>query len=494
MADISSIPPRQTHSPRLKQFAARLPLAAVRSRSAYHWFVVGTVCIGAFMAALDASIVNIALPTLERTFHVHLSEIEWVSLSYLLTLAAIIVPLGRMADMVGRRWMYALGFTVFIIGSLLCGLSPSLPILIVSRIVQAIGAAMLQANSVSMITAVTPGRDRGKAIGIQASAQGIGLSLGPAVGGALIAFIGWRWIFLVNVPIGIIGTVLGILLLPADEHKSKREPFDTWGALIVAPTLVAFIYFLNAGMKHGWTSPVILASGVIAIVGTVAFLRVERRNQFPLVDLHLFRVPAFGLGSLTGVMSFAVMYAVTLLGPFFLDGIEGLDSFAAGLYMCVIPIGMTLSTPFAGAMADRFGTRPLTVSGMASAALGCVALAFLGGPATNALFLIGLFFIGVGLGTFTPPNNSSVMGSAPSHRLGVAGGILNMSRTLGMSLGVTFGGLSFQLFLALFNPDGTAGHLSAAQMLPAFRAAYATVALLALATMVISGLRQTRAA
>src|SRR5579875_3742810 len=161
----------------LKAFQNMLPLASVRNRKGYHWFVVGTVCIGAFMAALDASIINIALPVLQKQFRVSMNMIEWVSLVYLLTLAGLIVPFGRIADMVGRRWMYAFGFTIFIIGSVMCGFAADFHFLLVSRVLQAVGAAMLQANSVSIITAATPSHDRGKAIGFQASAQGVGLSL-----------------------------------------------------------------------------------------------------------------------------------------------------------------------------------------------------------------------------------------------------------------------------------------------------------------------------
>lgn len=199
-----------------------LPLKMVRERQGYHWFVVGTVCVGAFMAALDASIINIALPVMKRDFHTSMRLVEWVSLSYILTLAAFIVPFSRLSDMFGRRWMYTFGFSVFIVGSFLCGFAPTLTFMFLSRILQAIGAAMLQANSISIITAATPSHARGRAIGIQASAQGVGLSLGPLIGGALITWVGWRWIFYVNVPVGIIGTLLGILMLPRDEKKSHR--------------------------------------------------------------------------------------------------------------------------------------------------------------------------------------------------------------------------------------------------------------------------------
>lgn len=464
----------------------RLPLPIVRRRAGYHWYVVATVCVGAFMAALDASIVNIALPKMEHAFNVSLATVEWVSLTYLLTLASLIVPLGRLADMFGRRWMYAIGFTVFIIGSLLCGIAIPLWFLLAARVLQAFGAAMLQANSVSIITAATPAKDRGKAIGIQGSAQAVGLSLGPAIGGALVAFAGWRWIFFVNLPVGIIGTLLGILILPADHGKKQREPFDFLGTAILAPTLVAFIYVLNAGIKTGWGSPLVLTGMVVTLLGLISFGWVEKKSVSPLVDLSLFRIPVFTTGNITGVLSFAVMYAVTLLGPFYLEYVRRLDSFQSGLYMTMIPIGMAIFTPVAGALADHFGTRLLTAGGMATAMMGCVLLALVSSPGTSMIgYMAGLFFVGLALGLFTPPNNSSVMGSAPRTRLGVAGGILNMSRTLGMQLGVTLGGLTYQIFLMV---HGAASERTAtvAQMVPSFRDSYLTVAVLAAVALALS--------
>ncbi len=472
-----------------KTLLDNFPLKSVRQRKGYHWFVVGTVCVGAFMAALDASIINIALPVLKKQFNVQMHIIEWVSLVYLLALAGLIVPFGRMADMIGRRWMYALGFTVFIIGSLMCALTPTLSFLLVSRVIQAIGAAMLQANSVSIITAATPASDRGKAIGFQASAQGIGLSLGPAIGGTLISFLNWRWIFFVNLPVGIIGTVLGILLLPQDQKIPKQDRFDYVGAGLLVPTLVALIYFLNMGLKEGWTSPSVVVSYAVFAIGTIAFLVVERKTDAPMVDLSLFRNKTFALGSLTGILSFTVMYAVLLLTPFYLDHVQRMSAFNSGLYLTIIPIGMTLFTPISGAIADRFGRRLPTMIGMLAAGTGCMSLAVMGAKLEFIPLAVGLFLVGTGIGVFTPPNNSSVMGSAPSNRLGVAGGILNMSRTLGMGLGITLGGLCYQLFLAV-NGITNENAASVGTMVFAFRWSFVVIAGVALVTVLLSALRQ----
>lgn len=473
-------------STHLHHLRNHLPLPAVRKRQNYHWFVVSTVCIGAFMAALDASIINIALPTLQKHFGVRLHVIEWVSLVYLLTLTGLVVPFGRIADIIGRRWMYAFGFSVFITGSVVCGLSGTLTQLLVFRGIQALGAAMLQANSVSIVTAATPAYDRGKAIGIQASAQGIGLTLGPTVGGALLSWLDWRWIFLINLPVGIIGTLLGILLLPADKKTERKERFDYTGAALLIPSVVALIFILNMGVSHGWTSAPILISGAILVICLWAFVTLERRIHEPMMDLSLFRNLTFAFGNITGILSFAIMYAVLLLIPFYLDGVARLGPLFSGLVVSIIPVGMTVMTPLAGYISDSRGYRLPAVLGMFAGLIGSGLLAIMtSGPWSYVLLMAGLFLVGSGVGLFTPPNNSSVMGSVPQNRLGVTGGILNMSRSLGMGLGITLGGLSYQGYLRMQGVQQE--HLvSVAHMVLAFHLSFLTVSIVALIGTLLS--------
>jgi EmrB/QacA subfamily drug resistance transporter len=462
-----------------------IPFRRVEKSEHYHWFVVGTVCVGAFMAALDASIMNIALPTLQRTFQVGMSDAEWVSLVYLLTLAAVIVPFGRLADMLGRRWIYAFGFLVFLIGSGLCGVAQDYPGLLIFRVIQAIGAAMLQANSVSIITAVVPQSSRGRAIGIQASAQAIGLSLGPIVGGALLAFSNWRWIFFVNLPVALIGLLVAIVVLPADRPVEQRRPFDVIGAVLLMPALVSLVFVLNRGGENGWTSGIDVLSEIIAVICLTLFVYRESHVKWPLVNLSLFRNLTFTFGNVCGILSFSVMYAVLLLTPYYLDSVMRLDTLQSGLYLTGIPLGMAICTPFAGAIADRYGVRTPSAIGMLVATLGCILLSWMSPSHTYLLLVLGLLCVGSGMGLFTPPNNSSVMGSVPMAHLGVAGGLLNMSRTLGMGLGVTCGGLTYQLFLASHTAHGVE-QASTWEMVWAFRAAYLIIAGFALLTAILS--------
>ncbi len=425
-----------------------LPLKRYTSRNNYIWLVVATVCIGAFMAAVDASIVNVALPDLSTYFHTSASLASWVLIAYLLTLATLLTLFGRLADMLGRRPLYTFGFLVFIIGSAACGAAVDLPMLIISRVFQAAGAAMLQANSVAIITATVPASVRGKAIGFQGSAQAIGLSLGPAIGGALIGLFGWRAIFYVNVPVGIIGTVMAAMILPKDKLTVHKTTFDWWGTLLMTPVLVLIMMALTEGNTWGWTSPLILGMFAAAILFLVGFVFRELSFRAPLVDMRLFKIWVFSIGNFTGLLSYLAMFGVLFLMPFFFERVLTYNSAVTGLVLTSVPLGMTVAAPKAGAMADRYGPRMLTTAGMALTGVATLLLAWtLSLHANVILMVIELIFVGVGLGVFTPPNNSSVMGSLPSSRLGVGGGILNMARSLGMAMGTAISGTVLAVFL-----------------------------------------------
>ncbi|WP_241712110.1 MFS transporter [Sulfoacidibacillus ferrooxidans] len=431
----------------------RFPLKFFTSRPNYHWYVVATVCIGAFMAALDGSIITVALPTIDREFNVNVSESAWVALAYLLTLTALLAMFGRIADIVGRRPLYTIGFSIFIIGSALCGASPTLSLLIGFRVLQGIGATMLQANSVAIVTAAVPQKVRGKAIGIQGSALAVGLSLGPAIGGLLIGFFGWRSIFYVNVPVGIIGTALAAMILPIDLHKdaSAKSNFDFLGAFLLAVSLIAFLLGLNQGNDDGWGSPIIIGYFVATVLFAVLFYFQEKRHTSPLIDLGLFKIEQLTWGNITGSLSYGVMYGVLYIVPYFFEDVLHKPSSASGLLTTPLPIGMMLLAPVAGKIADKFGSKLPTVTGMGIATLGTIALIFVDDK-TNLLFIIiALFFVGVGMGVFTPPNNSSVMGSTPPNRLGVSSGMLNMSRSLGQSVGIAYAFAIFQGVILIYH-------------------------------------------
>jgi EmrB/QacA subfamily drug resistance transporter len=424
------------------------PLASLSRRPFYPWLIVGTVCVGAFLGQLDASIAGLVLPTLEATFDAPVSNVAWVSIAYLVTLAAFVVPFGRLADLAGRKLLYTSGFVVFIIGSTLCGFAPNLGWLIAFRVVQAIGAAMLQANSVAIITAAVVRRRLGRAIGIQGAAQAIGLSVGPSVGGFLIDALGWRWVFFIAVPFGVLGTLLAWLVLPRTVPALARdkERFDWTGALLLGPSVVLALLALTFANDWGWTSPLFIGVSIGAAVCLGLFVAAERRAASPLVDLSLFRSRLFTTGILAGLLSYSVLFGSLFLIPFFLERSLGRTAAEAGLLLTPIPLALGVMAPLSGLITDRFGSRLPTAIGMLLTAGALLALSAVATDMASMLTLLGV--VGIGLGLFTPPNNSAIMGSAPSNRLGVAGGILNMTRSLGTSLGVALTGALLGVFLS----------------------------------------------
>ena len=415
------------------------PLAAIARLPSYAWFTVGTVCIGAFMGQLDASIAQLLLPTLQTTFHKTLARVSWVALAYLVVLAATLPVYGRLADMFGRKLLYTGGFVVFILGSALCGFAQSLGFLIAARALQALGAGLLQANSVAIITAAAGERHRGRAIGVQGAAQAIGLSLGPAVGGFLIEALGWRWVFWINVPFGIVGALLGWLILPQTEglHRADRR-FDWIGSLVLIPAITLMMLGLNQAEEWGAASPASLLTIFAAIALIVWFVLHERRAASPVLDLQLFRSRPFSSGNGAGLISYGLLFGIFLLLPFALERGYGISPFSAGLRLTAIPVALGIVAPFSGALADRFSVRRLTVGGMlvCAAALAAMAIWCNGNAWTLEAITIAMVAFGVGQGLFTAPNNSSIMGAAPPTQLGAAGGVLNVMRTLGTSFGV----------------------------------------------------------
>jgi EmrB/QacA subfamily drug resistance transporter len=417
--------------------------AAIRNRENAYWLAVAAVCIGAFMGQLDASIVTVALPTLQRTFGASVGAVTWVGLSYLLVLVATVTAVGRFADMWGRKLLYVYGFALFVIGSALCGLAPSLGWLIAFRILQAVGAAMLQANSVAIIVVAVPRVSLGKALGIQGAAQAVGLALGPSVGGLLLAAGGWRLIFIVNVPFGVLGVLAGLLLIPRSLHLGDRVPFDWLGLSMFFPAVVAVLSAVSFGNSYGWTSPLIVGAFAVGLSLAVAFVIRELHTSDPMLDLALFERSRFRWGITSGLLSYLVLFGVLFLVPFYFERGLGIGAARAGLELMMMPLALGIVAPFAGRLADRLGARPLTVGGMSLVAIGLFALGALRPSTLGFLGLLAL--IGAGLGCFTPPNNAAIMGSVPHHQSGLASGVLNMTRGMGTALGLALTGLVFDL-------------------------------------------------
>jgi EmrB/QacA subfamily drug resistance transporter len=411
---------------------------AVREHPHDHWLAVATVCLGAFMGQLDASIVTVALPTLQRDLHGSLASVEWVVLSYVLTLVALVTVAGRLADAVGRKLLYLHGFALFTLASAACAAAPSLLALDLLRVLQGVGAALLQANSVALIATSVPRRLLGRALGIQGTAQAVGLAAGPTVGGLLVAAGGWRWIFLVNVPVGVIGVVSGVLLLPRSRHLAARTPVDLVGVLLLVPAVSAVLLSLSLA-THRPDPTTVLALAVAAVVLGTGFAVRQRRAAHPLIDPELFRLPGLSLGLAGGLLGYLALFGLLFVTPFYLELARHLTPSRAGLELTVLPIAMALTAPVAGRVADRQGPRTAAVGGLATAAVALLAAAAVPHPPVVLL----LAAAGVGLGSFLPANSTSVVTGTPTHRSGQVSGLLNLTRGLGTALGIAVTGLVF---------------------------------------------------
>jgi len=433
------------------------PVALFTRWPSYPWLIVGVTCIGAFMGQVDASIVQLALPTLGHVFDCTLESVSWVALAYLLGVAAFLPIFGQLCQMFGRKLLYIIGFVVFTGASALCGFAPDLATLIAFRFLQGFGGAMLGANSMALVVTSTDKSLRARALGVYAAAQAVGISAGPVIGGLLLGTWGWPWVFWINVPFGLLAVVFGWLVLPITAQQNRNQTFDWRGGFLLAPALAFAVLALNQVSAWGPTSPAVLGSVGAAIVLIFLFLRQEHGARSPLIDLALLDEPAFLTGSLACALSYAMLYGMFFLASFALVRGYEENAIAAGLKLAIIPISLGVVAPFAGGLADRMGTRLLSVAGMAICFVALLALtAIVMQPVANLwIGALGLAAFGAGLGLFIAPNNHATINSAPSNLSGVAGSLLNLTRILGTVAGVASASavLSWRLQVARASPE-----------------------------------------
>jgi EmrB/QacA subfamily drug resistance transporter len=414
------------------------PAGLIARQSYYPWIVVGTTCIAAFIGQLDASIVQLILPTLEHEFLARLSEVSWVAITYQLAYAAFLPVFARIAGIAGRKLMYLIGFALFTLASVLCGLASDLIQLIAFRALLGIAGAMLGANSIVILVRATSPSGQGRAMGIFATAQAVGVSVGPVVGGVLLAALGWRWVFWVSVPFALAGAVIGWLVIPQTTDLGVNRRFDRRGALLLMPALTALLLTITESHAWGPTSPAIIVSATAATVLLWLFIRRERRTPEPLVNLDLFRIIPFAGGILAIVLSYAMLYGMFFLMSFVLVRGYHAPPLAAGLRLAIIPVALGIVAPFSGALHEQLGVRIVLLSGMGicTAALILLSVVLRGAPDSLPGVMVPLALFGAGLGVFIAPNNSTTMSAAPRERSGEAGGLLNLMRVFGTSVGV----------------------------------------------------------
>ncbi len=458
---------------------------AVMELPAVHkgWLLV-VVGIATFMTALDGSVVNTIVPVIQRVFGVSEAAIQWVVTTYLLVVSGLLLSFGRLGDLRGHRAIYLTGFGIFVLGSALCGLAPTLTVLVAARALQALGAAMLAANAPAILTRSFPAAQRGQALGLAATMTYLGLTVGPSLGGWLARAYGWRAVFYINLPVGAVALILGRLFIPHDEGAERPESFDLTGAVLFTVGLVTLLLGLNRGSAWGWGSPRVLGLLGLALVLLAAFLVVERRVAQPMLDLSLFRRWLFSAAAFSAVLNYICTYTVIFLLPFYLIRGRGLDSAEAGLVLTAQPLVMALVAPLSGTLSDRIGSRLPATLGMSVLALGLFLLARLTPTTPLPGVMARLAVTGLGLGLFVSPNNSALMGAAPRHRQGIAAGILATARSVGMVLGV---GLAGAIFTTVLTRGEAAGSLTA--LLDGVAASFTVAAGIALLGAVISVVR-----
>ncbi len=421
---------------------------SIRSNPRAPWLAVGVVCFGAFMGQLDASIVTLTFRPMERDFGAPLAAVQWVSLAYLLLLVALVTPAGRLADGVGRKLVYGYGFIIFTLASAACGLAPSLSVLVVCRLIQAVGAAMLQANSVALVTtSVPPGRMR-LALSIQAAAQAVGLGLGPTLGGLLTETAGWRAVYWINVPVGCAAVVAARYLLPRTRQLSRTDSFDWLGALLLGLATTAVLVALSVlgGLPlPGWSAAVMAAAAVGA---ALAFAIRQRDARFPLIPPELLRSRRLALGLAGACCGYLALFGPLVLVPQLLAG--HVSALRTGAILSALPAGFGIAALTSEAVFPK-GTsnRVRGCVGAAACAAALVMLMFMGKSTVGIAVLLAL--AGLGLGIFVPANNAVIMRSARANSAAVVGGLVNMAR----GIGTTFGIALVTLALHLAGPGGT---------------------------------------
>jgi len=397
--------------------------------------------MGVFLATIDGSIVNISLPTLVSSFQTDFALVQWVVLAYLLTVTTLMLGIGRLADIYGKKPIYTTGFIVFTVGSVLCGLSPTIHTLVGFRVLQAIGAAMIMALGMAITTEAFPPSERGRALGITGTIVSVGIAVGPTLGGLIVKNLSWHWIFFVNLPIGIVGTFMVVRYVPAFKPPGGQR-FDYLGALTLCISLLSLLVALTLGQRVGFgDSNVLLLIGSF-VVFLAVFISLELRIEQPMIDLRLFRNSLFSVSLTTGFIIFICLSGTLILMPFYAENVLGYDPQQTGLLMATVPVALGIIAPISGNLSDRFGSRPITVAGLVMLTIGFLAVSSLDAETTTLGYVIRFLPVGLGMGTFQSPNNSAIMGAAPRDRLGIASGMLAVTRTLGQTTGIaTLGAL-----------------------------------------------------
>ena len=408
------------------------------------WKIFFLVATSIFMSTLDSSIVNVALPYMMQDLQTDMQTIQWVVLIYLMTISSLLLTFGRLSDIKGRRSVYVLGFAIFVAGSLLCAMARTPQFLIVSRSVQGCGASMLMACSPALIVDVFPVQERGKALGMIGAVVAAGLTTGPVVGGLILEYLSWRFIFYINIPIGIAAAIGGMFILKSvHTARGSYEPMDKTGSILLIIMISSLIIFLTQLSKWGIASILSLSFAGLCILASIGFVTNEARSDYPLFDMELLKIKLFLFPVISSAILFAALFVIVFMMPFYLTYPCGFSASKTGLIMIVLFLFLLFVSPVSGMLYDTFGSRRLCMMGMSVLAVSLISLMHVH-PSMGVLSILWrIALAGIGTALYVSPNNTAIMSCVPLSRRGIASGAVATARNLGMVVGVALAGLIF---------------------------------------------------
>jgi len=404
------------------------------------WWTLASVSFALFMIMLDNTVVNVALPAIQRDLGIGVSELEWVVTGYSLSFAVLMLTGGKLADMLGRRRIFLLGLAVFTFSSLLCGLAANAELLIGARVLQGVGAAFMMPATLSIISATFPPKERGAALGIWAGVSAMALAIGPLVGGVITEHIGWNWIFYINVPVGLVGLVAARLIIPESRDTSHEQRLDLPGLVSSGIALFALVYALIEANSRGWTSPLIIGLFVLAALSGTAFVLLELHQRLPMFDVTLFRNPTFAGANTVALLVSLAMFGVFFFISLYMQNVLGYSAVRAGVAFLPMTVLIILVAPLAGRTSDRLGSRWLMTGGMTLVGCGLLVFAQLQPRSSFLALLPGMLLGGVGMATTMTPMTAAALSSVPVDKAGVGSGMLNTFRQVGGALGIALMG------------------------------------------------------
>ena len=408
------------------------------------WWVLLITCVPLFMMMLDVTIVNIALPSIMSSFNTGISAVEWVLNAYVLAFAVLLITLGKLGDLYGRKLLFLSGLGLFTIASLACGLAPNITVLIVARVFQAVGGAAMMPATLSILNVAFGERGRGMALGIWGAVAGVASALGPIIGGALVDATSWRWIFLINLPVGVLAFIAAIFIIRESRDSTAERRIDIPGVLAISAALFCLTYALVEGQKYGWSSGLIVGLFVASFVGFIIFIVIERWRSAPLIRLDLFRNRTFSAGNSVGLILMFGLLSILFLLVLFMQLVLGFSAIKTGLVLLPMPIVLMIVAPLSGRLSDRIGSRWLLFFGMLFTALGIYLMSHLTPTEEWHNLVAPLSVCGLGMGLVMAPTTAAVMASAPMERSGQAAGILATMRQVGSVLGISVIGAILQ--------------------------------------------------